>query len=257
VTPDPRAAGSAVVQSAAASVSSPTSAWIAVFVLVAAYAVSFLDRQVLSLLVEPIKHDLGLSDSQIGIVQGPAFGICYALLGLPLGWLADRVDRVRLIALAIAAWSLMTMAGGLASGFGSLLLARMGVGIGEAALVPAAVSLLAELFDAPRRALPLSIFTSGVALGVGLSLTLGASFIAFANGGAHELPVVGALFATRHAWQTVFILAGLCGFPVATHAIRPGMRRPRAARPALPWPTSSRSAASSCRCSPAPPASTS
>ena len=115
--------------------------WFAVGVLLAAYTVSFLDRQLLTLLVQPIKADLGLSDTQIGILQGPAFALFYATMGLPLGWLADRVNRVHLMAVAIAFWSLMTFLCGFATDYTHLLLARFGVGFGEAALVPAAVSL--------------------------------------------------------------------------------------------------------------------
>jgi MFS family permease len=189
--------------------------WSAVVVLLVAYAVSFLDRQIISLLVDPLKSDLGITDTQVGILQGPAFGIFYALLGLPLGWLADRVHRVRLIAVAIALWSAMTIASGFAASFDMLLLARIGVGIGEAALVPAAVSLLSDLFPIERRALPLSVFTCGISLGLGLALTLGGGFIAFAQGGAAGLPLIGAWLAAQHPWQTAFMLAGCGGLPVA------------------------------------------
>ncbi len=189
--------------------------WFAVAVFLAAYAVSFLDRQILSLIVEPLKHDLGISDTQIGIVQGPAFGLFYATLGLPLGWLADRVHRVRLIAAAIALWSVMTMLCGFATDFTGLLVARFGVGVGEAALVPAAVSLLADLFRPARRALPVSVFTCGLSLGGGLALTLGGAFIAFSETGAAQLPLAGAWLAARAPWQNVFLLAGLAGLPVA------------------------------------------
>ena len=191
------------------------SGWFAVAVLVAAYAVSFLDRQVVGLLVEPLKKDLGISDTQIGILQGPAFGLFYAVLGLPLGWLADRVHRVRLVAIAIVLWSSATIACGLASSFAGLLLGRFGVGVGEAALVPAAVSLLADLFRPERRAVPLSVFTSGVSVGAGLALILGSAFTAYAHDGASDLPLLGAWLATRQTWQTVFILSGLVGLPVA------------------------------------------
>ncbi len=103
-------------------------AWFAVAVLLVSYAVSFLDRQVISLLVEPIKHDLAISDTQIGILQGPAFGVFFAIMGRPLGWLADRLHRVRLIAVAILLWSAMTIASGLSTSFGGLLVSRIEVG---------------------------------------------------------------------------------------------------------------------------------
>ena len=184
-------------------------------VLLAAYTVSFLDRQLLTLLVQPIKADLGLSDTQIGILQGPAFALFYATMGLPLGWLADRVNRVRLMAVAIAFWSLMTFLCGFATNYTHLLLARFGVGFGEAALVPAAVSLLADLFKPEKRALPVSVFTCGLAVGSGLALMLGGSFIAFAEQGARELPILGEFFGAHAPWQVVFMLAGVVGLPVA------------------------------------------
>jgi MFS family permease len=186
-----------------------------VAVLVVAYAVSFIDRQVVALLVEPLRHDLRISDTEIGLLQGPAFGLFYAVAGLPLGWLADRVHRVRLIACGILMWSAMTALSGMANSFPALFLARMGVGVGEAALVPAAVSLLADLYPPRRRALPMSVFTSGVSLGIGLALLLGGVFVAFAAHGAERLPVVGPWLAGRHGWQIVFLLAGSLGLPVA------------------------------------------
>jgi copper(I)-binding protein/predicted MFS family arabinose efflux permease len=200
--------------------------WLAVGVLLAAYAVSFLDRQILTLLVQPIKLDLGLTDTEIGILQGPAFGLFYATMGLPLGWLADRVHRVRLMAVAIVFWSLMTFASGFASEYWQLLLCRFGVGFGEAALVPAAVSLLADLFEPQRRALPVSVFTAGLAVGSGLSLILGGSFIAFAQTGASSLPIIGVWFVDREPWQVVFMLAGLAGGPIALLVLL--LREPRA-----------------------------
>ena len=194
----------------------PLAGWAAVGLLLCAYAVSFLDRQIISLLVQPLKADLGISDTQIGILQGPAFGVFYAVLGLPLGWLADRVNRVRLVALAITLWSAMTIASGLANSFEGLLLARIGVGVGEAALVPAAVSLLSDLFRPERRALPLSIFTSGISVGLGLALVLGGAFVTWTETGAvGALPWLGRWLEAQQPWQATFVLAGLVGLPVA------------------------------------------
>ncbi len=203
--------------------------WAAVALLLAAYAVSFLDRQIISLLVQPLKADLGISDTQIGILQGPAFGVFYALLGLPLGWLADRVHRVRLIALAIALWSAMTVASGLTNSFEGLLLARIGVGVGEAALVPAAVSLLSDLFRPERRALPLSVFTTGISVGLGLALVLGGAFVTWsADGTVGALPLLGGWLAAQQPWQATFVLAGLVGLPVAALVLL--LDEPRVAR---------------------------
>ena len=193
----------------------PLKGWFAVGVLLSAYAVSFLDRQLLTLLVQPIEATLGITDAEMGLLQGPAFAAFYATMGLPLGWLADRTHRVRLIAAAILFWSAMTAASGLASQYHHLLLARFGVGFGEAALVPAAVSLLADLFSSERRALPVSVFTCGLAVGSGLALTLGGALIGFATSGATDLPLIGYFLNGREPWQIVFILAGFAGLPVA------------------------------------------
>ena len=194
-------------------------AWFAVVILLVAYGVSFLDRQILTLLVQPIKADLNISDTQMGVLQGPAFALFYVTMGLPLGWLADRVHRVRLIASAIGFWSLMTIAAGFSSDYWQLVIARFGVGMGEAALVPAAVSLLSDFFKPERRALPISIFTCGLALGSGLALVLGGAFIAFAQQGVSQFPIIGPLLASHAPWQVVFILAGLSGLPVAASVL--------------------------------------
>jgi MFS family permease len=204
------------MSSAAASTAVPTAArgWFTVAVLVAAYALSFVDRQILSLLVEPLKADLHVTDTQIGLLQGPAFGLFYSVLGLPLGWLADRMNRVWLIVIGIFLWSVMTFSCGLATDFGGLFLSRVGVGVGEATLVPAAISLLADLFRPQRRALPMSVFTAGLSLGSGLALVLGGSFILYAKSGVKTLPLVGAWLGLHHPWQVVFMLAGAAGIPV-------------------------------------------
>ena len=202
--------------------------WFAVGVLLAAYAISFLDRLILTLIVQPLKADLGISDTEFGLLQGPAFALFYATMGLPLGWLADRVHRVRLMAAAILFWSLMTFLSGLATEYWHLLLCRFGVGFGEAALVPAAVSLLADLFPPQRRALPVSVFTAGLAVGSGLALYLGGSFIAFAEQGATGLPLIGTFFEGRAPWHIVLMLAGLVGLPVAALVLT--LDEPRIAR---------------------------
>jgi MFS family permease len=203
--------------------------WFAVGVLLAAYAISFLDRLILTLIVQPLKADIGISDTEFGLLQGPAFALFYATMGLPLGWLADRVHRVRLMAFAILFWSLMTFLSGFATEYWHLLLCRFGVGFGEAALVPAAVSLLADLFPPQRRALPVSVFTAGLAVGSGLALYLGGSFIAFAEQGATRLPLLGPLFEGHAPWQVVLMLAGFVGLPVAALVLTLEEPRARAA----------------------------
>lgn len=189
--------------------------WLLVAILVAAYAMSFVDRQILSLLVEDLRRDLNITDSQIGLLQGPAFGVFYAIMGLPFGWLADGYNRMRIIAVGLLLWTLATVMGGLATSFGPLLVSRMLVGVGEAALVPAAVSLLADSFAPHRRALPLAIFTAGVSLGAGLALVLGGALIALAHDGVQAVPLIGEWLAARHPWQAVLVMAGLGGIPLA------------------------------------------
>lgn len=189
--------------------------WLLVGVLLLAYALSFVDRQILSLLVEDLRRDLAIDDTQIGLLQGPAFGVFYAVMGLPCGWLADRVNRVRLIAAGLLLWTAMTILGGFSDSFGALFLTRIGVGVGEAALVPAAVSLLADCFPVERRALPLAIFTAGISLGAGLALVLGGTLVELARAGTQDWPVLGTLLTGREPWQTVLVLAGLLGIPVA------------------------------------------
>jgi MFS family permease len=132
-----------------------------------------------------------------------------------LGWLADRVHRVRLVAGAIVLWSAATTASGLAQSFHALFLARMCVGVGEAALFPAAISIFADLFPPHRRALPLAVFSGGAAIGNGLALALGGALVAYAAHGVASFPLLGAWLAAQHGWQDVFILLGLIGLPVA------------------------------------------
>jgi predicted MFS family arabinose efflux permease len=110
--------------------SSLTYGWLTVGLLTIAYVFSFVDRYVLGLLIEPIKADLGLTDTQIGLLLGPAFAIFYATMGLPLGWLADKKNRVRIVAICIAVWSIATAASGLARNFTHLFIARMSIGVG-------------------------------------------------------------------------------------------------------------------------------
>src|ERR687897_2596630 len=148
-------------------------AWYALFVLVIVYALNFIDRQILSILAEDIKHDLGLEDAQIGFLYGTAFAVFYALFGIPLGRLADSWYRGRLMAIGLALWSSMTALSGFAQSFGMLAAARIGVGIGEASASPAAYSMIADYFPKERRATALSIYSSGLYIGGALSLPIG------------------------------------------------------------------------------------
>jgi len=187
-------------------------AWYVVVILTIAYVFSFLDRQILSLLVEPIKADLAISDTQMSLLQGLAFGIFYTVLGIPIGRLADRRSRRAIIAAGTTIWCLMTAACGLARDFPQLFLARIGIGIGEAALNPSAFSLISDYFPREKRARPMSFYAMGVSLGAGIAMVLGGQIITWAyNRPPLVLPVVGELFQ----WQIVFLLVGLPGLLVA------------------------------------------
>ena len=186
-------------------------AWYVVVVLTIAYIFSFLDRQILSLLVEPIRADLNITDTQMGMLQGLAFGIFYTLLGLPLGRLADRRSRRGIIAAGMTIWCLMTAACGLARNFGQLFLARIGVGIGEASLNPSAFSLISDYFPREKRARPMSFYNMGVSIGAGIAMVLGGQIIGWAyKQPPLTVPGVGELFQ----WQLVFLLVGLPGLLV-------------------------------------------
>src|SRR4051812_43659714 len=137
------------------------------------YVFNFVDRQILSILIEPIKADLGVSDTAMGFLTGSAFALFYAFAGIPIARLADTRARRTIIALGLAAWSAMTAMSGLVRSFAELALARVGVGVGEAALVPPAHSLLADYFPAKRRATALAVFSMGIHVGVAFGFLLG------------------------------------------------------------------------------------
>ena len=187
-------------------------AWYVVGVLTLAYMVSFLDRQVMALLIDPIRGDLQLSDTQISLLLGLAFSIFYTLLGVPIGRLADRRSRRGIIAVGITIWCFMTAACGLARNFWQLFLARVGVGVGEAALNPSALSMISDYFPRESRGQAISVYNMGVSLGAGIAYIVGGWIIGVVKSSPPvELPVVGELFA----WQTVFILVGLPGLFIA------------------------------------------
>jgi MFS family permease len=185
--------------------------WYLLAVLMLAYSFSFLDRQILALLVEPIKHDLGINDTQLSLLQGFAFALLLAFGGLPVGRRVDGGRRVPLVAVGIAFWSVMTAACGLARSYWMLLLCRMGVGAGESTLTPAAYSLLSDSFPPHRLGLALGLYSVGVYVGGGLALVLGATLIGRLGHASIELPLLGVL----HGWQLVFVAVGLPGLLVA------------------------------------------
>ncbi len=188
----------------------PAMAWVGLGILLLLAFVAFLDRQIISLMVGMIKADLRITDSHIGILQGAAFGLVYPLFALPLGYAADRYSRRWVIFLGILLWSIAAMLSGLATGFSTLLAARIGVGIGEAALGPAAFSLLSDIFPRHRLATVMSIYSCGSLLGAAGALAIGGAVIHWAGHGV-DLPLVGHLAA----WQIAFIVTGLPASVVA------------------------------------------
>jgi MFS family permease len=203
-------------------------AWAALVLLLLAYTCSFIDRQILSLLVQPIRADLNISDTQLSLLQGISFAFFYSLLGIPFGVVADRWHRRNLIIGGLIAWSLATAWCGLANSFAGMFLARMAVGVGEACLAPAAYSLISDSFGPEQRGRALSIYSSGSYVGAGLALIAGGGVIAVSGDAAAILQSIGIV---RSPWQTVFIVVSLFGIVLAPFLllIREPYRRGRLA----------------------------
>lgn len=188
----------------------PAYSWYVLGVLVVVYILNFIDRQILSILAVDIKRHFELTDDQLGFLGGAAFAVFYALFGVPLGRLADRWHRVRLLTIGLVLWSTMTAVSGLARNYLSLSLARMGVGVGEATASPTAYSLISDYFPARKRATALAIYSSGLYLGGGVSLLIGAKIsklwdAAYPGGG------MGGLVG----WQAAFLAVGVPGLMLA------------------------------------------
>lgn len=190
----------------------PFRSWWMVAVLFTLYVFSWLDRLIISMLVIPIKADLGVSDFQIGLLTGTAFAIAYSVFGLPLGWAVDRFTRRWIVLGGVLLWATATVASGLADSFAHLLIARICVGIGEAALLPAAYSLLADEFPRERLTLATSTFQCGGKAGSAAAFALGGIAIAYAATlHGTNLPLLGY----AEPWQIVFAMVGLPGFVLA------------------------------------------
>jgi MFS family permease len=182
---------------------SQTAGWWLLTVLSLAQVVSFLDRTILSLLIVPIKADLGLSDTQLGLLQGLGFSMLYCLLSIPVGRLVDSVDRRRLISTGVVLWSGMTALSGFARSFTTLFAARLGVGLGETVLIPAAASLLSDAYPPRKLGRAMAVFGMGAYLGNGLAFIGGGALLAWL---AH---IAGD--ATYPPWRIAFFLAAIPG----------------------------------------------
>ncbi|GMN13918.1 spinster family MFS transporter [Altererythrobacter sp. MTPC7] len=176
---------------------SPRARRITLGLLTVTYFFSYMDRQILAILLEDIKADLLLNDTQLGLLSGLAFALFYATLGIPVAALADRTNRVNIISIALALWSGMTAVCGLAQNFTHLLLARIGVGIGEAGSSPPSHSIIADLYPAEKRALALSIYSLGVTLGAAAGQIFGGNVTYFFD------------------WRVAFIAIGVPGIVLA------------------------------------------
>lgn len=188
----------------------PTAAagWYAVTVLCVALLLSFTDRFVINLIVDPIRTDLGLTDLQISLLQGIGFALIFALAGLPCGRMADRVSRRNLIACGVLVWSAATVACGLAVDFWTFFGARVAVGLGEAALVPAASSLIIDLFSPRRRGIALGVFALGATFGTGAALFVGGLLLRWIDAGWFDpVPALGSL----SPWRKLMVLVGIPG----------------------------------------------
>jgi MFS family permease len=199
-------------------------AWYVVLVLTGMYMFSFVDRQILSLLVPSIKRDLGVSDTQIGLLQGLAFALFYTFMGLPLGRLVDTYHRRNVIVVSVVVWSIFTSLCAAAKGYFSLFLTRIGVGIGEAGLSPAAYSLISDYFPKERIGTAISVFYFGLFLGSSVALLVGGMAVdALAQTPIVTVPLLGAIAS----WRVTFLIVGIPGalFALLAFTIKEPVRR--------------------------------
>ena len=230
-------------QSAEAAVSNDSSsypssfaAWYSVAVLLLMYIFSFIDRTTISLIVEPMKRDLQISDTQIGMLQGLAFALLYTFLGLPIARLSDRHSRRAIIAGGVFIWSIMATFCGLARTALQLFIARIGVGVGEAALSPAAYSIITDSFPRSKLGGAFGVYNIGITIGAGIAFLVGGIVVAAVShaGATYTLPLLGEV----RAWQMVFIVTGAPGVVLPLLLLtfrepaRRGVLRTRSAAPA-------------------------
>ena len=199
-------------------------AWYVVGVLTLVYIFSFIDRQILTLLVAPLRRDFQINDTQVSLLMGPSFAAFYTLCGIPFGRLADSKSRRTLIAIGFVIWSVMTALCGIAENYTQMLLFRLGVGVGEATLSPAAFSLITDYFRKERLATAISVYSMGIYVGAGLASVLPGILLTFISAqDTWSLPLVGA---TR-SWQVIFFIVGLPGilFALLLYTVKEPLRR--------------------------------
>jgi MFS family permease len=181
-------------------------AWGMVGVFLLLYIFSFIDRQIISMMVVPLERDLGLSDFQLSLLMGPAFGLFYVVCGLGMGWLVDRFSRRWITAIGVFIWGVATTLCGLAGNYLQLFIARMGVGVGESTLTPAAHAMIAESFPPRRLATAFSVYTLGAVIGGGIATILGGAIVSMViNIDRIAVPLIGEV----RAWQAIFLAVGL------------------------------------------------
>jgi len=187
-------------------------AWYVVFLLALANISSFLDRQILGLLVGPMKRDMHLTDTEVSLLMGLSFALFYTVFGVVIGRFADRTNRRNIIMSGIALWSFLTALCAGVNTYGQFFLARMGVGVGEATLSPSAYSMITDYFPKRKLATALSVFTMGIFLGSGLALAIGAGLVAgLPTEGTIAVPLLGNIYH----WQKLFLMIGLPGLAIS------------------------------------------
>jgi MFS family permease len=204
----------------------PRYAWFVAVLMMFFYVLSFMDRQIIAVLIDPIKADLSLSDVQISLLGGLSFVLFYSTTGIFIGRLADSMNRPFLIAMGVFIWSLTTALSGLAGKFWQLLILRMGVGLGESALLPSTLSLLADYFPPKRLATPTSVFLLGAPIGIGLSFAVGGYLLGVAQDitaapGWQDVIFIGG----SAAWKLVLLFLGVLGMLMTIALIT--VREPR------------------------------
>ena len=192
-------------------------AWYVVFLLALANISSFLDRQILGLLVGPIKRDMHLTDTEVSLLMGLSFALFYTVFGIIIGRFADRTNRRNIIMTGIALWSILTALCAGVKNYTQFFVARMGVGVGEATLSPSAYSMITDYFPKRKLATALSVFTMGIFLGSGLALAIGAGLVArHPTEGTVTIPLLGSIYH----WQKLFLIIGLPGLFISLLMIR-------------------------------------